>query len=136
MNLRNGYVQYREQSVLTASQGDLVLMLYDGCLRQLRLARHALTPQGKDQPSVEDASQALMKAQDIVGELIQGLDFQYDVARHLFRVYEYVNYQLIQANVRKDTKLIENLEDIMTELRATWEQVLKISRTSSMAVGE
>lgn len=138
MNLRNGYVQYREQSILTASQGDLVLMLYDGCLRQLRLARHALTPKGNTQPALEDASQALLKSQDIIGELIQGLDFQYDVAKHLFRVYEYINYQLIQANVRKDDKLIENLEDIMTELRSTWEQVLKINRAANadLAVAE
>lgn len=137
MNLRNGYVQYREQSVLTASPGDLVLMLYDGCIRQLRIARLALSPAGNAQPEVEEASQALLKSQDIVGELMQGLDFHYDVAKHLFRVYEYINFQLIQANIRKDCKLIENLEDIMTELRVTWEQVLKINRTAnaSVAVG-
>lgn len=137
MNLRNGYVQYREQSILTASPGDLVLMLYDGCLRQLRIARYALTPADNGQPEMETASQALLKAQDIIGELMQGLDFHYDVAKHLFRVYEYINFQLIQANIRKDGKLIENLEDIMTELRVTWEQVLKINRTASasMAVG-
>lgn len=134
MNLRNGYVQYREQSILTASQGDLVLMLFDGCLRQLRIARLALTPADSAQPEVETASQALLKSQDIVGELMQGLDFHYDVAKHLFRVYEYVNYQLIQANIRKDGKLIENIEEIMTELRTTWEQVLKMNRIASAGI--
>lgn len=135
MNLRNGYVQYREQSVMTASPGDLVLMLYDGCLRQMRLARLALEPSDGQVTAVEEAGIALKKAQDIVMELINGLDFNYDIARQLFRLYEYVDHQLIQANIRKDVKLIENLEEIMTELRTTWEQAIQISR-SSLAAGE
>lgn len=135
MNLRNGYIQYREQSVMTASPGDLVLMLYDGCLRQMRLARLALTPSGDEKPAIEEAGLALKKAQDIIIELINGLDFQYDIARQLFRIYEYVDHQLIQANIRKDSKLVESLEEIMTEMRNTWEQAIKISR-SNLAVGE
>lgn len=128
MNLRNGYQQYREQSVLTASPGDLLLMLYDGCIRQLKLAKLSLA-----EKQMEDAGTALLKAQDIIDELIQGLDFQYDVANHLFRVYEYINHELIQANITKDGQQIDALTDILSELRSTWEQVIKINRQAEHA---
>ncbi len=131
MNLHNGYQQYRNQSILTASPGDLVLMLYDGCLRQMKLASQAISGSHP-----EDAGCALLKAQDFVTELIQGLDFQYEVAQHLLRVYDYVNYQLIQANMKKDGQIIADLTDIMTELRGTWEQVIRINRGERPAAGE
>ena len=134
MNLRNGYIQYREQSVMTASPGDLVLMLYDGCLRQLRLARLSLSPGEGGRADFETASQALKKAQDIVMELINGLDFNYDIAKQLFRLYEYASHEMVQANVRKDSLFLDSVEEIMSDLRNTWEQAIRISR--SLAAGE
>lgn len=131
MTINNGYARYREQSVLTASPGDLVLMLYDGCLRQMRLARVALG-EGK----MEAASTSLMKAQDIVTELIQGLDFHYQISENLLSLYEYIHYELVMANVTKDPARIVPVEEITADLRETWEQAVRESRGKFRAAGE
>lgn len=136
MNLRNGYAQYREQSILTASPGDLVLLLYDGCLRQLRLAQFALQPEDSGRPDIQRAGQALVKAQEIIDELIQGLDFNFELSQNLFSLYEYANERLQQANMHKDCALIAIVEADIAELRATWEQALRTSRAAGLAAGE
>ena len=75
MYTNNGYNQYREQSVLTAGPGELVLMLYDGCLKQIRLARLAI-----NENMAAGRNNALQKSQEIVTELINTLDFEYEVS--------------------------------------------------------
>lgn len=131
MTIHNGYARYKEQSIMTASPGDLVLMLYDGGLRQMRLARVAL-----GEGNMEAASTALMKAQDIVTALIQGLDFHFPLSDNLMALYEYLQYELIMTNVTKDATRIGPIEEMVFDLRATWEQAVQESRGKVRAAGE
>ena len=131
MTIHNGYARYREQSIMTASPGDLVLMLYDGSLRQMRLARVALA-----EGDMEAASTALMKAQDIVSALIQGLDFHIPLSDNLMALYEYLQYELIMTNVTKDQMRIGPIEEMVSELRTTWEQAVQEIRGKVRAAGE
>jgi len=123
MNNWTGYAQYRDQRILTASPGDLILLLYDGGIRQVRLARLAIQDN-----KMGDASVALIKAQEIVEELMAGLDFEIDLAHDLFRLYDYLLHRLTQANLEKDDAAAQEAETMLVELRQTWAEVVQISR--------
>jgi flagellar protein FliS len=131
MTINNAYAKYREQSILTAGPGDLVLMLYDGCLKQMRLAKAVI-----EASDLEKASQSLMKAQDILAALMQGLDLDISLSADLLSLYEFLHHELVMANVNKDASRIAPVEEMVTDLRATWEQVVRESRGQVRAAGE
>lgn len=130
MNRYKGYDQYREQQVLTASPGDLILMLYDGAIRQIRLARSAIVEQNPG-----DAGIALVKAQEIIDALIDSLDLDNDLSGHLLRLYEFFNRELVASNISKDANRALEVEEMLSELRATWEQVVRSYRSLNRVVG-
>ena len=126
MYTNNGYNQYREQSVLTAGPGELVLMLYDGCLKQIRLARLAI-----NENMTAERNNALQKAQEIVSELINTLDFDYELSDSLYALYDYFLNELITANVENSTNRLDSIESLLVELRDTWEQMVKQQKSGS-----
>lgn len=126
MYTNNGYNQYREQSVLTAGPGELVLMLYDGCLKQVRLARLAI-----NENMTAERNSALQKAQEIVSELINTLDFDYELSDSLYALYDYFLNELITANVENSTNRLDSIESLLVELRDTWEQMVKQQKSGS-----
>ncbi|NLW10812.1 MAG: flagellar export chaperone FliS [Clostridiaceae bacterium] len=126
MYTNNGYNQYREQSVLTAGPGELVLMLYDGCLKQVRLARLAI-----NENMAAERNSALQKAQEIVSELINTLDFDFELSDSLYALYDYFLNELITANVENSTTRLDSIESLLVELRDTWEQMVKQQKSGS-----
>ncbi|MDN5314260.1 MAG: flagellar secretion chaperone FliS [Clostridiales bacterium] len=124
MYSNQAFNQYRDQSVLTAGPGELVLMLYDGCLKQIRLARLAI-----EEKLLEQKNSSLMKAQSIVSELMATLNFDYKISDSLYALYDYFLNELITANIDLDTKRLDNVENMLGELRDTWEQMIKQQKT-------
>lgn len=124
MYSNQAFNQYRDQSVLTAGPGELVLMLYDGCLKQVRLARMAI-----EEKLLEQKNSSLMKAQSIVSELMATLNFDYEISDSLYALYDYFLNELITANIDLDTKRLDNVENMLGELRDTWEQMIKQQKT-------
>jgi flagellar protein FliS len=124
MYSNQAFNQYRDQSVLTAGPGELVLMLYDGCLKQIRLARLAI-----EEKLLEQKNSSLMKAQSIVSELMATLNFDYEISDSLYALYDYFLNELITANIDLDTKRLDNVENMLGELRDTWEQMIKQQKT-------
>ncbi|MDD3502846.1 MAG: flagellar export chaperone FliS [Eubacteriales bacterium] len=124
MYTNQAFNQYRDQSVLTAGPGELVLMLYDGCLKQVRLARLAI-----EEKLLEQKNSSLMKAQSIVSELMATLNFDYEISDSLYALYDYFLNELITANIDLDTKRLDNVENMLGELRDTWEQMIKQQKT-------
>ncbi|MDR6720306.1 flagellar export chaperone FliS [Paenibacillus sp. 2003] len=109
------YEKYKQSSVQTSTPGQLVIMLYDGAIR--------FTKTGMEGIEARDYSKAnvnLGKAQTIVSELMSTLNQSYPVAKTLFSLYEYMNYLLIQANVKKETEYGEEVLGYLQELRETW----------------
>jgi flagellar protein FliS len=117
---------YRSNAVLTASPGQLVLMLYDGALRSLSIAREAFSRPETDARRIEIINQQLQKAQAIIAELQNGLNFQAggEVATTLDRLYDYYNRRLFEANMRKQVAPVEEVETMIGELRAGWAEML------------
>lgn len=101
-------------------------MLYDGCLKQIRLARLAI-----NENMAPERNNALQKAQEIVSELINTLDFDYELSDSLYALYDYFLNELITANVENSTNRLDSIESLLVELRDTWEQMVKQQKSGS-----
>ncbi len=125
--LSQGYARtYRSNAVLTASPGQLVLMLYDGALKALAIARDALGRPESDRKRLEVVNQQLLKAQAIVAELQGGLNFEAggEVAKSLNSLYDYYNRRLFEANLRKQVGPVIEVEKMIGDLRSGWAEML------------
>ncbi len=125
--LANGYVQtYRANAVLTASPGQLVLMLYDGALKAMAIAQDAFTRPEEDPRRIEIINHQLQKAQNIVLELQSGLNMEAggDFAKTLYRLYDYHHRRLFEANLRKDPAIVIEVAGLVRSLRDAWAEML------------
>ncbi|OZS76932.1 flagellar export chaperone FliS, partial [Tetzosporium hominis] len=64
MALNNPYAAYQQNSINMATPGELTLMLFDGCLKFMKLAKQAI-----EQEDMETKNTNLVKAQNIIQEL-------------------------------------------------------------------
>lgn len=122
-----GYVKtYRANAVLTASPGQLVLMLYDGALKAMAIAQEAFSRPEDDTRRIEVINHQLLKAQSILLELQGGLNMEAggEFAKTLYRLYDYHNRRLLEANVRKDPKIVAEVEGLVRSLRDAWAEML------------
>jgi flagellar protein FliS len=122
--LANSYQQYIRHDVMMATPMELVVMLYTGCIKRLRLGQIAL-----EKGDFEAANAHLQRAQDIVLELIMGLDLKFDIAHNLLKIYEFVHRQIVSANAAKNAAIIPPVIEIMSTLREAWVQVQKENKT-------
>ena len=114
------YQVYRQTQVSTASQGELLLMLFDGAIRFARQSKDYMVT-GK----LEEASTKLINTQDIINELILSLDLTVgELAHNLQQLYIYIHDLLVQANVKKDPAIVDSALGMLVELRDTWGQVV------------
>lgn len=125
--LAQGYAQtYRSTAVLTASPGQLVLMLFDGALKAMAIAKEAFKRPPTDFKRYEVINNQLIKAQRIIGELQNGLDMENggEFAQTMNRLYNYHKRRLFEANISKKVEPIEEVEDLVRELRDAWAEML------------
>ena len=125
--LATGYARtYRANSVLTASPGQLVLMLYDGALRAIALAKEEFNSPPENPRRIEIINQQLLKAQSILTELQNGLNMDAggEFAQTMHRLYDYHNRRLLEANIRKQVEPVIEVERLVRELRDAWAQML------------
>ncbi|MGE5495256.1 MAG: flagellar export chaperone FliS [Burkholderiales bacterium] len=123
MVMANAYEKYKTQEVATASPVGLIVMLYNGCIKRLKLARIAI--ENKD---YEDANKNLKKAEDIIDELMAALDLKYQIARDLLSLYVFIYEEIVRINISKDAEKIEPLLKMLSSLRDTWAKVEKECR--------
>ncbi|WP_317889397.1 flagellar export chaperone FliS [Paenibacillus sp. UASWS1643] len=120
--INSPYNKYKQSAVQTSTPAQLVVMLYDGAIRFIKTAL-----QGLQQHDHEKTSTNLGKAQSIVSELMGTLNFDYEISKNLYSLYEYTNYLLIESNIRKDHQKIEEALSYLIELRETWVQANKLA---------
>jgi len=113
---------YRQTRVKTASQGQLIVMLYNEGLKQLKAAEREFQ---SSQPKLELVHNAIVKAQDIITELMVSLDFEKggDIAQNLFHLYMYFNQKLVDVNLTKDASNLHEVYSLMESLRDAWAQI-------------
>lgn len=114
---------YKETQIKTASQGKLIVMLYDEAIRQIDVAVAGLRDSARRYDSV---NAAITKAQELVTELLVSLDFERggDIAQGLFSLYMYFNRQLLNANIAKDPTPMTDVRDQLSELRDAWMEIV------------
>jgi flagellar biosynthetic protein FliS len=123
MIAQNAYNQYRENSILTASPEELTLMLYNGLVKFIMRALDAV-----EKNRIEEAHSNIVRAQDIVQEFMLTLDRKYPVAASLELIYDYMLRRLIEANIRKDAEILNEVLNMARQLRDTWEQAMKLAK--------
>jgi flagellar secretion chaperone FliS len=116
----NPYEVYQKNQVTTAKPEELTLMLYNGGIKFLQQSRIAI--ENKD---LAKANTLIMKAQDIITELMVTLNRNYEISNSLYALYEYMKQKLIEGNMKKDIILIDEVVGMLQELRTTWQQAMK-----------
>jgi flagellar protein FliS len=122
-----GYAQaYRATAVLTASPGQLVLMLFDGALNSMAMAMEAFKRPATDYRRIETIHRNLHKAQSILAELQGGLDMEKggEFAQTMHRLYDYHMQRLFEANMRKKVEPVIEVERLVREIRDAWAEML------------
>lgn len=119
MDMR-GYQYYREDSLNTMTQGELLLRLYDELVKQLTHA--GLCLQQKDYPHFEAA---VDKSTDIIHYLQETLNHQYEISHSLDRLYEYFCYELSRVKIGRNQNELTRVKNMVSELRESFRQADK-----------
>lgn len=115
------YEKYKQSSVQTSTPAQLLIMLYDGAIRFIRGAVEAINAE-----DIQKKNELIGKSQAIVSELRATLNHSYEISAQLDKLYEYINYLLIEANIRKDTAKATEALDYLVDLRESWIQASKV----------
>ena len=111
---------YKNNQVMGAPQKKLIIMLYDGAIRNLKLAKIAM-----NEKNIEKANNTLIKAQNIILELMSTLNFEAggEIAKNLHALYQYMYEKTIAANVEKNPDHADEVIKFLEELKEVWEQI-------------
>ncbi len=115
------YETYKKVDIETASQGRLIVMLYEGAIRRVE---EAIKQLGNNR--LDAVNNNLVKGQEIVGELRSSLNMEAgEIAKNLDRVYEYMQHRMMMANIRKDKAMMEESVRLLTMLHDTWKKLFE-----------
>lgn len=123
MSVQNAYNAYQQNSVTTASPGELTLMLYNGCIKFVHQAKKAI-----EEENIQNRNLNIQKAQSILSELMATLNMDIPISKNMFRLYEYMHSRLTQANINNDIEILDEVEEFAKEFRDTWKKVIQINR--------
>ena len=123
MALPNPYAKYNNSKVLTASSAELTLMLYEGAIKFCNIAII-----GIEQNDIQKAHTNIRKVEKIIDEFRSTLDRKYAVAEDFDRVYVYLLQRLLEANVKKEKAILEEVNMHLRSMRDTWKEVMRINK--------
>ena len=126
MALPNPYAKYNNSKVLTASPAELTLMLYDGAIKFCNIAI-----MGIEQKDIEKAHTNIRKVEKIIEEFRATLDRRFPVAEDFDRVYVYLLQRLLEANVKKDKAILEEVNMHLRSMRDNWKEVMRVNKEKS-----
>lgn len=111
---------------MTATPAELTLMLYEGAIKFCNIAI-----MGIEEKNIEKSHTNIVKVENIVGEFISTLNHKYEVAKDFENVYNYLMDRLIEANVKKDKEILEEVLGYLREMRDTWKEVMKQAKNQT-----
>ncbi|WP_223642414.1 flagellar export chaperone FliS [Planococcus sp. 4-30] len=121
----NPYQAYQQNSVMTASPQELTLMLYNGSLKFIKMAKRAMADK-----HFEEKNTNIIKAQNIVQELRITLDLNIEMSAALAQMYEYMYSRLLDANMKNDPEALEEVETLMKDMRNTWKEAMALAKNN------
>ncbi|WP_018249177.1 flagellar export chaperone FliS [Orenia marismortui] len=116
------YQKYKKSQYETASQEQLLIMLYNGAIKFGNQAKKAM-----EEGKIDLANNKLKRTQAIINELIVTLDMDKggEIAQNLYSLYEYMNRRLVQSNIRKEPKIVDEVISLLEDLKESWMEVIK-----------
>ncbi len=123
MLANQGYAAYANNKVMTASPGELTLMLYDGAIKFCNLALEAINAD-----EIEKAHINIVKVEHIIEEFQGTLNHKYPVADDFEAVYAYLMRRLREANIRKDKEILEEVLGHLRTMRDAWKEVMRLAK--------
>ena len=126
MAYQNAYAAYQKTNVNTASQGRLVVLLYEGAVKHLKAALNLFGQDDKLKPGdIEQFGIHLQKTQAIITELQVSLDMEKggDIARNLMSLYVYFNEELMDATISHNKSKIEFVLTKIDDLAGAWRTI-------------
>lgn len=119
-NPANSYQAYYKTNVQTSDQLSLIIMLYDGVIRFMKKAIVKI-----EQNEIEEAHNYLVRAKEIISELMSTLKIAEgdEIANNLKELYLYSFKKIVEANLKKDPQLVQEVIEVMNNLRQGWLQI-------------
>ena len=120
MNANQGYAAYNKNKIMTATPGELTMMLYEGAIKFCNIAIAAI-----EQENVQKAHDNIVKVEKIIEEFWATLNHKYQVAEDFENVYVYIYDRLVEANIKKDKEILEEVLKHLRTMRDTWKEVMQ-----------
>lgn len=117
---QNGYAQYQNAKIMTASPAELTLMLYDGAIK---FGNIAITAMENKEPA--KAHENVVKVERIIQNFRETLDKKYPVWQEFENIYTYLLRRCHEANVAKDPVIMEEVVKHLRSMRDNWKEVMK-----------
>ena len=127
--LNKGYDQYQKNKILTASKAELTLMLYDGAIKFCNIAIMCI-----EKKDIQGAHTNIKKTEAIIEEFLSTLNYDYEVANDFKKVYDYLYDRLVQANLKKDVEILNEVLEHLRTMRDTWKEVMRTANNSKTAI--
>lgn len=122
-NNSNQHYKMLKNKIFTATKEELTLMLYEGALKFCNQAIIAI-----ENKKINDANNKIVKAQNVIRELQITLNKEYEIAIEFDRMYNYIYTRLIDANIKKDINILNEVSYIIREFRDTWKEAITIAK--------
>jgi flagellar secretion chaperone FliS len=125
MQNTNAYNVYKNNSINYASKDKLLIMLLDGAVNFSKIARQAIVDR-----EITKAHDNIIKTQNIFYELMNTLDVSQggEWAKSLMKVYDFIVYRLVDANMKKDLEIMNEVIPLIEDIRDTWTEAYNISK--------
>lgn len=123
-----GYRAYQKAKVETSTPQRLIILLFKEACVSTEIGIQAVR-----EKDYETAHKRLLKAQDIVTELMGALDLRIPLAENLFRIYDYIHNLLVTGNLKKDVAPLEEALKFLKELRETWTEAVQKAEMEATA---
>lgn len=120
MNYQRTNQSYLKNQVMSASPTQLISMLMAGAIKNIKLAARAIDE--NDKPTTHAK---ITLAQDIIMELKYSINQNVDgsVGPELINLYNFMYERLVQANIKNDSTILNEVAEMLTDLLATWKQL-------------
>lgn len=119
----NPYAAYKKQSVTTMTPIEIVIKLYSETERELNRSVVFII-----EKNYESANNALNKSVDLIAALRSVLDVSLPIGKNLDAIYDFLEKQIIAANVKKDVEIVNSLLPMVAELKDAFTQIGAMSK--------
>lgn len=127
MLANQGYAAYANNKIMTASPAELTLMLYEGAIKFCNIAIV-----GIEENNVEKAHNNIRKVENIIQEFQSTLNHNYATADDFDNVYKYLLQRLLEANVKKDKEILEEVLTHLRTMRDTWKELMQLTKNGTV----